>query len=197
MGVFLSPVFDGKFFPEPPLELIKKKAFAPENLDVIIGHTRDEATWFVGAMDAMSPTKPHFNITFFDFHTSLYMDIKPGTIQRDALELAYFTDHIVSDPDPNYFDATNEVVTDVFAHCPTDLYLRAAAETKLGSVYGYEFTYHPSKSLFSTPWSGATHGDDASFMGACFSSPDFNLTDVEVEMTLKVINYWTNFAKTG
>ncbi|XP_072027674.1 acetylcholinesterase-like [Amphiura filiformis] len=195
-GTFFSPVFDGKFFTERSKDLIQKRSFAVGNMDVLVGHTKDEGMMYIFTLYPGVIEKPHVNATFFDVALSM-SGVKLEPIQRAATELVYFDDHVISDPDPDYFDATVKLLSDYGFRCPTDTYLRAASEAGLGSVYAYEFNYHPSKSMFNAPWSGACHGDDETFMGAHFMPNDFILTDVEVDMTLKLIMYWSNFAKTG
>ncbi|XP_072044550.1 cholinesterase-like [Amphiura filiformis] len=121
------------------------------------------------------------------------------SLQRGALELVYFDDSIVSNPDCNYIDALSKLLGDYYFACSNDVYLRGAFEANnVGSVYAYYFNHHPSQSIFlNAPWSGASHGDDLTFFGYHFLPNNKTLTEVEVNMTIRMIQYWTNFAKTG
>ncbi|XP_072027689.1 cholinesterase 1-like [Amphiura filiformis] len=46
-NTFFSPVFDGKFFTERSKDLIKKRSFTVENMDVLVGHTKDEGMMWI------------------------------------------------------------------------------------------------------------------------------------------------------
>ncbi len=189
-----APVCYDEFLPESPVTLLEKRAFNPVN--IIAGYTSDEGTTTLVVAYPDAVEKPHINATEFDaFFAMIKMTFTP--LERDAMELVYFDDSMLTDPDPNYFDAFVELMTDYMFACSTDIYLQGATQADVGSVYGYLLTHHPSKSIFNTPWSGAAHGDDLMFFGVHFTPNEYNLTDDEVEMTLKMIQYWTNFAKTG
>ncbi len=188
-----SPVCHDDFLPESPASLLEKGAFNTAN--VIAGYTADEGTTqlfkYIDSVEI-----PHINATEFDTFLAMHkMNLTP--LERNAMELVYFDGSMLSNQDPNYFDAVVRILTDYKFACPTDTYLRGAAQANVGSVYGYVMTHHPSTSLFNTPWSGSAHGDDLIFFGTHFTPNEYNLTDDEVEMSLKMIQYWTNFAKTG
>ena len=191
-----APVCYDEFLPESPVTLLEKRAFNPVN--IIAGYNADEGTVESVVTHPDAVEKPHYNATVFDNFLAMTHKSPPLTpLEKDALELVYFDDSMLTDPDPNYFDAFVRYMTDYTFACATHTYLRGAAQAGVGSVYSYLMTHHPSTSLFNTAWSGATHGDDLMFFGVHFTPNDFNLTEDEVEMTLKMIQYWTNFAKTG
>ncbi len=189
-----APVRHDNFLPESPASLLEKGVFNPVN--IMAGYTADEGTPALVLLYPDAEEKPHINATSFDtMLKSLKVNFAP--LERDAMELAYFDDSMVTDPDPNYFDVFVKFWTDYVFACSTDTYLRSVAQADVGSVYAYMMTHHPSTSLFNTPWSGSAHCDDLFFFGIHFTPNQYNLTDDEVEMTLKMIRYWTNFAKTG
>ncbi|XP_072043232.1 acetylcholinesterase-like [Amphiura filiformis] len=189
-----APVYDDHFISEYPDTLIKQRSFNPSN--IMAGYNADEGTTIFVVLYPDSIEKPHINVTEFDnFMAASKLHLTP--LQKDALELVYFDNDMLTEPNPNYYDPYIRIAQDSTFACSTDTYLRGAAEADVGSVYAYYFNHHPSKSIFNTPWSGACHADDLGFFGFHFTPNDFNMTDVEVEMTLKMIQYWTNFAKTG
>ncbi len=189
-----APVCDDNFLPESPAVLLEKRAFNPVNM--MAGYTAEEGSSHFIAIFSNVVERPHCNKTIFEnLLTNAKMTFSP--LARDAMELVYFDDSMLSNPDPDYFDAFVKIFQDHFFSCSTDTYLRGAAQADVGSVYAYMLTHHPSVSLLNAPWTGATHCDDLVFFGVHFTPNRYNLNDEEVDMTLKMITYWTNFAKTG
>ena len=192
----LGPVVDGNFLPENPSVLVEKQMFNPAN--IIVGYTAQEGTIIPLMMYPNATEKPHINAS--DFEMLLAMNrissaSKP--LHKGALDLVYFDNAMLASSDPDYFDAFVNMIGDNMFACPSDAFLRSAFEANIGRVFAYYFNHHPSKSIFTTPWSGACHGDDLMFFGAAFLPNGYDLTDEEVDMTMKMIKYWTNFAKTG
>ena len=192
----LGPVVDGNFLPDNPSVLVAKQMFNPAN--IIVGYNAQEGTIIPLFMYPNATEKPHINIS--DYEMLLEMNkvssvSKP--LHRGALDLVYFDDAMLTSPDPDYFDALVDVIGDNMFACPSDAFLRKIFEANIGRVFAYYLNHHLSASLFSAPWSGATHGDDLMLFGAAFLPNGFDLTDEEEDMTIKMIKYWTNFAKTG
>lgn len=198
----IGPAIDGNFLPEAPSKLMQKRLF--NTADLMVGYNADEGMmYFVYGLDGrptMAEEKPQLNATDFDMMmtmTKVSTAWAKQSLNKDAVELTYFDDSLISDSDPDYFDAAVRIIGDFYFACPSQRYLGDAIEAEVGQNYAYYFNHHPSKSLIHTPWSGANHGDDLVFFGAHFLPNEFDLTEEEVEMTMTMIKYWTNFAKTG
>ncbi|XP_072044517.1 uncharacterized protein [Amphiura filiformis] len=192
-----APVIDNNFLPDNPSALVEKRSF--NRADIMSGYNADEGTLYIWLFYPNSTEKPHLNASEFEQMVT-FAKVTPfhRSLQRGALELVYFDDIMIADPNSNYFDALNKIIGDYYFACSNDVYLRGAYEANnVGSVYAYYYNYHPSYSLINTPWSGACHADDLMFFGYHFLPNNITLTDVEVDMTMKMIQYWTNFAKTG
>ena len=78
------------------------------------------------------------------------------------------------------------------------------------NVYAYIMTHVPSHSMWGKnfTWLGAAHADDMPYVfGAPFlrdtnDEDDYSITGrfadhEEVEISLQIIKYWSNFAKSG
>ena len=196
----IGPAIDGYFLPEAPSKLMKKRLF--NTVDLMVGYNADEGTmYFVYSPDGnVAEEKPHLNATDFDMWmmmTKVSTAWGKQPLNKDAVELTYLNDSLMSDSDPDYFDAAVEIIGDFYFACPSRRYLGDATEAEVGQIYAYYFNHHPSKSIMNSPWSGACHGDDLFFFGIHFLPNEWNLTEEEVEMTITMIRYWTNFAKTG
>ncbi|XP_072174319.1 acetylcholinesterase-like [Diadema setosum] len=99
----------------------------------------------------------------------------------------------------DYFDALNEIIGDMSMFCPTRAVANFAANAGL-EVYQYHMTHRPSESFWRPlTWTRVNHGENLLFVFGVHFMPKLNwtLTPTEVDMTLRVIQYWTNFASTG
>ena len=92
--------------------------------------------------------------------------------------------------------------------CPTFVTSRQFARAGR-NVYAYLMTHAPSHSIWGAkyPWMRAAHGEDVPYV---FGSPlildpevaDYRVVgrfgdEREVEISLQIMKYWSNFAKTG
>ncbi|XP_070546353.1 acetylcholinesterase-like [Ptychodera flava] len=95
-------------------------------------------------------------------------------------------------------DALSQQLGDVYFICPADASARAYAMAGF-NVYKYHMTHVPSKSFWSVKWIKAAHAEDLPFVFGWHFMDGMNWTlpKEDVDMTLKVMKYWTNFAKTG
>ena len=194
----LLPVVDGYFLPEAPSKLMKKHHF--NTADLMVGYNADEGTMWPAYFNPNSTERPHINITEFEKYMIFSQATKAWAKQpliRDAVELTYIDDSMTTDSDPDYFDAAVSITGDFNFACPSQRYLGDVTEAEVGQVYAYYFNHHPSRSIFTYSWTGACHGDDLFFFGIHFLPNEWNLAEDEVEMTMTMIKYWTNFAKTG
>ena len=106
----------------------------------------------------------------------------------------------------DYFHALVELNGDSLFVCPTDRVARIHAQEG-GTVFLYQMTQVPTVSVYNTNgtqpgWLGATHAEDIPFVfGIAFDPELFYLSpfvpDPEKALSVKFMEYWTNFAKTG
>ena len=166
----------------------------------MVGYNADEGESTIIFFGATEVEKPSIDRT--EFETAMAMNkITSAPLARIAMELVYFGEEIYNRDaeSADYYDATNQILTDYPFACPSNAYLEAVSDAAgVGQVYQYYFTHDPSVSIFNTSWSGAVHAEELNFFGAHFI-PDngFDHTPEEVPLTESMIRYWTNFAKTG
>ena len=112
-------------------------------------------------------------------------------------------------PDADYLQSLNKMLGDLFMLCPTFSVSEHLARVGR-DVYTYVLTHVPTYSFWGKNyrWLGACHLDDIPYV---FGSPfmfdpeediDYVMTgrfgnQEEVEISLQVMKYWSNFAKTG
>ena len=108
----------------------------------------------------------------------------------------------------DYFRALVDSMTDFNFACGHDPVARAHSQAG-DDVYLYQMTHAPSVSLYNwgtggvgPGWLGASHAEDLTFMFGVpfmpwFKATEPSLTDEEMELSVKFMEFWTNFAKTG
>ncbi len=97
----------------------------------------------------------------------------------------------------NYRQLMADFVGDYGFVCPAAITSDGYAKLQK-SVYRYQFNHRPSISTLP-PWMEATHSDDNNFV---FGTPLASWvhtphTADEKLLSLKMVTYWTNFAKSG
>nr|XP_054750094.1 uncharacterized protein LOC129255792 [Lytechinus pictus] len=203
---------DGTFLEDTPANLYKKNDFA--NVPLLIGFNRDEGTigpYFYFPSYVGSPTPPPMDRNLFEIFVKGLL-VNYGTddeIVHDAVFQEYIDWAMADNPESDYFQSFVNYGTDSDYACPSDIVMRKHAEAG-GTVYKYFMTHAPSKSYFmvageipNTPWLGAGHGEDLTFVwGVPFIDELYhihghNLTDEENALSVKFMQFWTNFAKSG
>ncbi|XP_033126553.1 cholinesterase 1-like [Anneissia japonica] len=204
--VVFYPVVDKKFIPDYPEELIKSGEF--KKVDLILGVNRDEGTFWLNEIfdsdDLLADEPPHINETYFG-HLLQKIFPNDNKLYIDSLKQEYTDWENADDPEYNYIQEWAKLSTDELFQCPTDVTARALADAGK-YVYRYVNTQIPSRAALSPElcypeWHGVSHVDDVPFVfgwhfNTEFKTP-FTQTKEEVIMSLKVMRYWTNFAKTG
>lgn len=119
-----------------------------------------------------------------------------------AIEQQYIDWRKFEDPEANYFYTFMEVETDEAFHCTSDHTSRTYALNG-NTVYRYRFSHLPETKFWpSAPaWVGVAHAEDLPFIfGYGFSpyrEPEWYFNSSEEELSLDIMRYFTNFAKTG
>jgi acetylcholinesterase len=200
-----GPTVDGTFLTNPPGDLINAGQFQRKN--ILLGVNSDEAGCFQYGAYRLQGVYYGQNLTA-DVYKLMTNDMLSwaNSGQMVAVNFEYTTacqtDGISS---PNYFKAIDSIVNDYFFQCPVvNLALAYARQIQLeadttNSVYFYKFAYRDTFSASSTWANGALQGDELDFLFGRPWNPDFalNYTDRERTLSSKVIEFWTNFAKTG
>ena len=83
------------------------------------------------------------------------------------------------------------------------LYNWSRAQTQLFFHFWFRSVLQYGEVIPSTPWFGAGHGEDVTFVfgypfiDELYNIRGHNLTDEENALSVKFMEYWTNFAKSG
>ncbi|XP_070571153.1 cholinesterase 1-like [Ptychodera flava] len=189
---------DGRFIPENVNKMLKDHSF--NKLKVMMGFAKDEGTFmpFLFMPQMRNETELFVDRANFDsIFDATVSQVKGKPILKELIEYQY-SDKVEFDSHVNYADLLNEIMTDLSASCAvldvTHAY--ASAEQR---VYLYHYTHQPSRSIYDIAWMKAAHGELQQYLFGfhLMEGWDWNITDEEAEMSLRIMKYWTNFAKTG
>ncbi|XP_071500639.1 acetylcholinesterase-like [Diadema antillarum] len=201
--VLSSPVVDGRFLPDAPMELINRRQF--KVTPTLIGTNEDEGSsqaLFLFPQDLLSDTPPVMNLSFFRSILQENTYRVSSEIELASIDHHYVDWTVADDPSGDQLDSYIRLVTDVNFACPTE-YLARALEAAGASIYRYEMTHDPSWSIYvGVPkWLGAAHAEELQYVFSWGFIPTIarivGQTDEEKVMSVQFMRYWTNFIKSG
>lgn len=194
----LVPVIDGEFITDNPRYLLQQKQF--KMCDIMVGNTKDDGSLvamraYIGQIPRIKPYSDYE--TFLDrvrrFTYTYTNDIIVNSIAQQYVDWKDF-----DDPTTNYFYKYIELITDETFHCPSEHVARAYAMSGL-SVYRYYYTWLKPGTVSIPTWYGVGHGTDVQYITNYDVNPSINtnFTEEEMEFSVQMMKYYTNFAKTG
>ncbi|XP_070551744.1 acetylcholinesterase-like [Ptychodera flava] len=201
----MTPRIDGHYITAAANDIFSQGAFTKTDVNIMIGTNADEGTLFLPMLmpHAMNDSEVFMNKTVYELVWSafLFESFKNIPAVQDAIKLMYVNWEEVDADDVNYVESFSQMQGDYMFVCPSDKSARAYSKAGF-NVYMYHMTHVPSTSLWQVAWMKAGHGEDMPFVfGTHFShgKAPMNVTmnPEEVAMSLKVMKYWTNFAKSG
>ncbi|KAM5134103.1 carboxylesterase 4A [Callospermophilus lateralis] len=191
---FLSPVVDGVVFPDDPVVLLTQGQVSP--VPYLLGVNNLEFSWLLPyimkfPLNRYSSKKEV--LTRLLWITSTLLNVTKEQIPLVVEE--YLNDT----PKHDWKVFRNHVMdlagdaTFVYTTLQAARYYRDAGFP----VYLYEFEHHAPSGIIVKPRNdGADHGDEIRFIfGSPFSKGSF--TDEEKALSLRMMKYWANFARTG
>ncbi|XP_070551030.1 acetylcholinesterase-like [Ptychodera flava] len=197
-----EPVVDGHFITAKPDHLLSQGGFNKTNVDILIGTTANEGTLFLSSLlptlaVASEPTvsKAEYEQVYL---LLLFGSFKHNPTAQDAIQLMYIPWADVAANDTNYAEAYIEMQGDYMFVCPADKSARAYSNSG-ANVYMYHMTHAPANPLYGIQWAAAGHAEELPFVfGTHFNAlSNWPLAQEEVNMSLSIMTYWTNMAKTG
>ncbi|XP_071493146.1 acetylcholinesterase-like [Diadema antillarum] len=207
-AILSAPVVDNRFLTGNPQDLLESGDFKHRN--ILLGSNHDEGTaWALSVYPdyTLSRTAPHMSRADYDEHRDDNIDGVVNDIILDAMDQQYIDWSVADDPNADYLQQYVNEITDQSFAAPADALARAFYQHGAGQAYLYEMTHVPSVSMYSYSligprWLGVTHGEEIPFVFGWAFIPEVqqyrrNLKDDELEFMVKMMQYWTNFAKTG
>ncbi|XP_071476207.1 cholinesterase 1-like [Diadema antillarum] len=198
------PTVDGYFLPRSPADMAAEGEF--NQVDIIIGCLTEEGNLFVSPLLAglEGSDKPVMDRTTAQDTLTGHMSPHQGRCQPTR---SGYDDIRLADPENDYIDVVTGYIGDSYFFCPTYTmteHLSAGGNT----VYQYFMSHAPSRSMFdkNATWLGPTHGEDIPYVFGyplMADQPDDDemgrtkFTDDEALMSVQIMKYFSNFAKTG
>ncbi|XP_077987038.1 fatty acyl-CoA hydrolase precursor, medium chain-like [Glandiceps talaboti] len=196
-----TPFVDGHFLPDTPIKLAQEKRI--NNVDVMLGMMAQEGSLNLIMVDPtiIEKTSILLNRSQFDEAVSalgMLTSLKNDPQLIEAAKLIYIDWDHADDPNSNYFDSFVQLFSDEMMVCPIDVFARALVEAGLPTYY-YLMSHIPAKSIWKVNWAKAAHAEDLAFVfGSHFREKgDWIMPQVDLDVSLQMMKYWTNFAKTG
>ncbi len=192
-----TPVVDGDFLPSIPSELYEKGAI--NDAATIIGENADEGMCMITPI-YKTDEEPFINSTSYDTLSLMCTSmVSNEPIVAKAVRMMYTDATCTDGPGCNYLQSLSQVCGDIMFVRYSDKVARSF--TKAGrKVYRYHFSHIPTTPLLdSPPWVKATHSEDLTFVFGLplVTQDEDDYTKEEAEMSIRIINYWANLAKTG
>ena len=169
-GLTFAPVIDGRLLPAPPEELLAKGKY--HHVPVLIGTNRDEASVFIR------------DLTSADYGKWIKAEFRDRSKE-------IFTSFPVNDEEDMAVSA-NRFLTALWFTEPARFMARSIA-ARGGNAYLYHFTHMPRYGLATEL--GAFHGQEIEFVFGDLAS--ILATDDDRALSAAMMDYWTNFARTG
>ncbi|GBO00285.1 Acetylcholinesterase-1 [Araneus ventricosus] len=192
--VYFWPQYGDDLFPSNTLDNIRNGNF--HSVPILIGNTRDEGSFFI------TTTHPE-TFGFFGEKNTVINKTHAGHMIRNFFSnyddpekyAKYYLDSV---PDNDYDAIRRQAYTaagDSILLCPSVYFAESYAERK-NDVYFYFFVHRPSNSIWA-PWMGVAHFEEIQFVfGRPIRKPEL-YEDNEIELSKKMIEIWTHFAKYG
>uniref|UniRef100_P37136-2 Isoform H of Acetylcholinesterase n=1 Tax=Rattus norvegicus TaxID=10116 RepID=P37136-2 len=187
------PVVDGDFLSDTPDALINTGDF--QDLQVLVGVVKDEGSYFlVYGVPGFSKDNESL-ISRAQFLAGVRIGVPQASDLAAEAVVLHYTDWLHPEDPAHLRDAMSAVVGDHNVVCPVaQLAGRLAAQG--ARVYAYIFE-HRASTLTWPLWMGVPHGYEIEFIFGLPLDPSLNYTVEERIFAQRLMQYWTNFARTG
>ena len=175
--MFFAPVADGDVLPDtvPAIYAAGRQAHVP----LLAGWNKDE-----GAFLGHGMTVEKWKAMAAGFYP-------------DPARAADFLNVYQGKSDAEAARAADDLGGDMFIAFSTWQWIEAHRKTGNAPVYRYRFELDATPSKFH-PYTQTFHSDDIEYVfGTLDTRPGFNVSETDRKMSDLMMNYWTNFARTG
>ncbi|XP_033126556.1 cholinesterase 1-like [Anneissia japonica] len=193
-----TPVVDGSIILRRAMEMAQGKM---NGANVIIGSSANEGSIFI-SLHIESSEEPHIDKEKYDNLTKkIFIEYVSDPFLSDAIDMEYLNNKHMYNPNKNRYKELSEALGDWWFVCPADKTARELTQ-KRKNVYYYQMTQVPNASLWQKNWLKATHNEILTYIFGYQFNENIpyiagRLSEDDVQMTKKTIQYFTNFAKTG
>lgn len=191
------PTIDNYFLEELPMETLKKGKFKKDS--ILLGVNRDEGFYFLAYLQAHHFDLRGSSVVTADDYREIVSSILGSSVNNASLlaqSVAFeYGAPYFSKESSLYRKVLDDILGDISFKCPViDLALHYA-ENKV-PVYMYNFHHRTSANPWPS-WMGVMHGYEIDHVFGMPLNASHNYTQDEKQLSEKILQYWTNFAKTG
>ncbi|CAG0878892.1 unnamed protein product [Darwinula stevensoni] len=195
------PVVDGAIVDMSPLDAIRSRHF--KKCNILIGSNEEEGSFWLlyylphkFQVQGLDRPPEHVQFNMSDYRQTLN-DLFRGYPEIVIEAIAHEYTNFVETRDPDtILDNLEKVVGDLYFSCPVKDLADAYVQERGLDVYKYYFT-HRAKGGPWPKWVGAYHGDEILYVfGVPLIRSDVYSKE-DVELSRRMMQFWTNFAKTG
>ncbi|KAF5282151.1 hypothetical protein FQR65_LT02848 [Abscondita terminalis] len=171
------PVNDGIVIADP-LQKLAQKDF--KQTEILLGSNLNEE---------------NISLTYKDF-VEVIRELGKNETELEIQAIFYeYTNWIDPNDSDAIMDALDKRIGDQHFTCPINEVARAYAEAD-NDVYVYYYQ-HKSDKHYWPKWAGSTHTDELPFIFGTPLNPETGYSSDQIDLSRRMIKYWTNFAKTG
>nr|XP_006816200.1 PREDICTED: acetylcholinesterase-like [Saccoglossus kowalevskii] len=201
------PTMDGVFLTEDPKDAVRGNVFNGE--EFMIGTMADEGFMMYFMLFPDEHSELTVNKTVYDEIYAMYFLDKNQAV-LDVIKLIYVDWDHADEENANYLSAMSQMAGDAFFVCPSDEAARAFYGAGF-DTYLYQMTHASATTFWPIKTGTALHGDDVQFVFGYTLLSEMQLVlggdektlfkqtpnKDDINVSLKIMKYWTNFAKTG
>ncbi len=195
------PVVDGAFLVEHPVESLRRRNF--KKCPILLGSNHNEGSFWIIyelaeilGLDYHSMTEEQYEASmdelfyFYPQHPHINTEFGLSAIKF------HYANHLESKNDLKNIHSVDHAIGDSHFLCHVNKFAEIYASAG-ENVYYYYFTQRYSSNPWPS-WMGVLHGDEIIFtFGDALKKGYLNYTKGEKALSIKIMQYWTNFAKTG
>lgn len=188
------PVVDGAFLDEAPSVSLETRNF--KKCKILLGSNTEEGHFFIiYHLTNLFKLREDVYVSRKDFITSV-KELNPyvGEVAQEAIIFEY-TDWLDPDDPIKNRDAIDKIVGDYHFTCGVNELAFRYAQTG-SDVFMYYYTHRASVSPWPR-WMGTIHADEIALIFGEPLWPEKGYRPDEIELSRRMMTYWSNFAKTG
>ncbi|GFN92334.1 carboxylic ester hydrolase [Plakobranchus ocellatus] len=185
----IGPIVDGNFLPEHPNDMLRLGNIKMTN--VIVGVDKNEGIfWDIYGFMSDFPLNKHGRLNKKQFHKIMRtIADNDNKFARELIQL------YSKEPGASRLSAVDAASGDSLFKCSVVDFARQYTEVG-GQVYVYSFEENFSSDPWPD-WMGVPHGYEIEVVFGLPLAPGSSNTQAEKDLTKKVMQVWTHFAKTG
>nr|AAK09373.1 acetylcholinesterase precursor [Schizaphis graminum] len=188
------PVVDGAFLDDHPQKSLSTNNFKKTN--ILMGSNSEEGYYSIFYyLTELFKKEENVMVSRENFIKAIgQLNPNADAAVKSAIEFEYTDWFSPNDPEKNR-NALDKMVGDYQFTCNVNEFAHKYALTG-NNVYMYYFK-HRSLNNPWPKWTGVMHGDEISYVFGDPLNPNKRYEIEEIELSKKMMRYWTNFAKTG